>query len=88
MDELRQGSRFELDENAEVATLFRQPGEEILAPVHDESLHGLGLILDASLDFKIGQTASIIFQSNTTEGVVRHIKLLEDGKCLVGFECR
>ena len=68
--------------------LWRQPGEEILASVHDESLGGLGLILDDASGFELGTEATIVFASHFFEGTVRHIESRADGTYLVGFSCK
>ena len=70
-----------------MATVWQRPGEKMLVPVHDESLGGMGLIMDDVTRFQLGQEVRILYSGSEMTAVVRHIEPLDDGKFLVGFEC-
>lgn len=88
IDERRRESRFPKEAGVERAVVWQQPGDELLVDVHDESLHGLGLILPDAASFPIGAAATIVYQHEVYDATVRHVERLPSGASLVGFECR
>lgn len=88
VDELRQGTRFEKDEQCEFAALHLPDGEHQLVEVHDESLGGLSLLLDELGDLALGSQLDIIYAGGYQAAIVRHIEPHNDGRHLVGFECK
>jgi hypothetical protein len=87
LDERRGTSRFVKDSEMEFATIVRADGEESIVPVHDESLRGLGLILDDVAHFPPGSEADIVYAGSVMRGIVRHVEPRSDGRYLVGFQC-
>ena len=88
VDERRQETRFPKEPDIDTATVRGRNGREMLAGVHDESLHGICLVMTDVTGFQVGATAVIVYRSDVLSGVVRHISLRPDGTYLVGFECR
>lgn len=88
VDELREGSRFEKDEQCDFAALHFPDGEHQLVEVHDESLGGLSLLLDKLGDLQLGSRLDIIYAGGYQSAIVQHIEPQCDGRYLVGFECK
>jgi hypothetical protein len=87
-EERRTSTRF-LKEPDSCFALIRHPrGAEITVEVHDESLGGLGLLLDDITDFDVGQVVEIDYLDCQLYGTVCHARPHPDGRYLVGFECR
>lgn|GEM_PF-4736850 len=88
LDERRCASRFLRDPDLEYALLRRLTGETTRVVVHDESLGGLGLLVDRLEGFQLGARAEIVYHGNRLDAMLRHITRQEDGRFLLGFECR
>ena len=87
-DDQRRESRVLIDPGTDHAVVWQQPGDELLYAVHDESLHGLCLVMASAAKFPVGATATIVFHHDCLDAVVRHVDAQADGSYLVGFECR
>ncbi len=83
----RDSTRVGSDLETTFAVVYSEPGKEILAAVHDESLGGLGLIFPALPDYGLGQEVTIVFASSIFTATLTHIEPLEDGRYLAGFCC-
>lgn len=86
-EERREGSRFLQEPDTAFAVIWREPGNEWLGEVHDESLHGLGLICDAQAALNLEDEVSLIFEGRLLRGLVRHIDARGDGRRLIGLAC-
>lgn len=86
-EERREGSRFLKEPDSAFAVIWREPGHEWLGEVHDESLHGLGLICDEQAALNLGDEVSLIFEGQLLRGLVRHIDFRNDGRRLIGLAC-
>jgi hypothetical protein len=86
-DELRAGTRFLKEPDTDSAVVWQQPGGEQLVTVHDESLHGICLVMRDIATFKVGVTATIVYHADVLDGTVRRIEQLPDGMFLVAFAC-
>ena len=87
-EEQRQATRFRREENTDFAAIWRESGEEILVEVHDESLTGLGIIVDDdTLDLKLGSHVQVVYAGEYLQGEVRHITMQPHGKKLIGLRC-
>ncbi|MCA9198788.1 MAG: PilZ domain-containing protein [Planctomycetales bacterium] len=87
VDEQRQATRFPYAEGTKVAAVWREPGDELLVDVHDESLGGLGIIVDSTLGLEVGSCLNVIFAGEYMDGEVRHIEQIGD-RYLVGLRCQ
>lgn len=88
LHERREATRFQHDDGTDFAVIFREPGEELLAEVHDESVTGLGILVDAELDLQLGSHINVVYAGEFMQGEVRHITMQSGGKCLVGLHCQ
>lgn len=86
VDEKREATRFRREEGTDFAVIWHTPGEEHLVEVHDESLTGLGLIVDPIIGLKIGTVLNVVYAGEHMDGEVRHIEEMT-GKHLVGLRC-
>jgi len=86
VDELRNWTRFSKERGDNFAVIWREGREEILAEVHDESLGGLGVILEDIAGFAVGQEFDLVYAGESMRGHVRHVEP-HDGEYIVGFEC-
>jgi hypothetical protein len=87
-DERRRATRFHKEPETEFAVLWIVPGEPILAEVHDESLGGLGLVVDDGIPLAVGDVVDVVYAGDLLKSVVRHIQEPVDGRRLVGIECQ
>jgi len=87
LDEQRTSTRFGQDPDSAYAVIRHPEQEAIKAQVHEESLGGIGLILEDRCDFGVGQEVEIAYLDSLLRAVVRHIEPYDDGRLLVGFEC-
>ncbi len=87
-----------LDERRRSTRFVREPGTDyaaILAPeslaggveVADESLGGMGLVVDDRSQFFIEQILEITYAGAEYRAQVRHISRREDGRFTVGLLC-
>lgn len=88
LDERRDSTRFQHDEGMEFAAIWLETGEEILAEVHDDSLGGLGILLEDSFGFQPGSDVQVVYAGEHLQGKVRHITMQSDGRHMIGLECR
>ena len=87
-DERRQATRFPREEGTAFAVIWRKPGEEIVVEVHDESLTGLGILVDAELDLQPGGYVYVVYAGAYMQGEVMHSLTQPEGKVLVGLRCQ
>lgn len=88
VNERRQATRFERNASMDFVVIWREPGEERLVEVHDESLTGLGILVDDKLDLKLGSPLRLIYAGEYLEGEVRHITKRPDQRYLIGLATR
>jgi len=87
VEDLRQSTRFRKEPGTDFAVIWRQPGEELLAEVYDESLTGICLVLADASHYPIGAEADLIYHATTLHGEVRHVTPQDNGTFLVGLSC-
>jgi len=87
VDERRQATRFPREAGTDFAVIWRDQGEGLLVEVHDESLTGLGILVDAEAELQLGNHIHIVYVNEYMVGEVRHIERQPDGKYLVGLRC-
>ena len=88
LDEMRGSTRFEREEGTDFAVIYRETGEEILVDVHDESLTGLGILVDSDLDLRVGNHVHVIYAHEYLSGNVRHITRQPCGRYIIGLSCQ
>lgn len=86
-NEARAETRFLKEPDTDSAVVWQQIGHEHLVSVHDESLHGICLVMQSVEEFEIGVTATIVYHAEVLDGIVRRVERLSDGMFLVAFEC-
>jgi hypothetical protein len=87
LDERREATRFRREEGTDFAVIWREPGEELLVEVHDESLSGLGIVVDSKLGLEVGSKLHVVYAGEYMDGEVRHIQPEED-RYRIGLQCR
>ncbi len=87
-DERRNASRFWRGDGTDFASIWVEAGEEILAEVHDESLSGLGILVDGPTEIQPGNDVHVVYAGEYLRGLVRHVTRQSDGRYLVGLECQ
>jgi hypothetical protein len=87
VDEQRRASRFEQSPDEVYAAVWIDGEEAILAEVHDESLGGIGLLLDIGCGIGLGSVINIVFAGSHYVAQVRHVKPWDHDRVLVGFHC-
>ena len=87
VDELRSWVRFCKDPDTDFAVILHPDLDELLAEVHDESLGGIGLLLDDATQFPVGKEVEIVYAGELMLSYVRHIEPYPDDRFLVGFQC-
>lgn len=88
VNERREASRFERNEGMDVGIIWRQNGEEYFVEVHDESVTGLGILTEDTLDLQIGSVVHVSYAGEYLEAEVRHITQQSDQKYLIGLITR
>ena len=86
-EERRQGSRFGRLPSDDYAAVWKEHEQPLLAEVHDESLHGISLILDTDSDIRLGTQVYIVYAGMCHLAQARHLETRSDGRMLVGFKC-
>lgn len=87
VEERREASRFGRESGTDFAVIWRESGEELLVEVQDESLTGLGILVESSLGLEVGSRLNVVYTGEYLDGEVRHIQ--QDGEQLrVGLRCR
>lgn len=87
VDELRQSQRFPKEPGSTFAVIWRSGGEDLLVEVRDDSLGGLGLLVDDRWRIAVGDEVAIVYAGRCVHAVARHVEPHDDGRSLVGFEC-
>ncbi len=87
IEDLRQSTRFRKEPGTDYAVIWRQPGEELLAEVYDESLTGICLVLADASHYPVGAEADLVYHTTTMRGEVRHVTPQDNGTFLVGLSC-
>jgi len=67
--------------------VFHPVLENLSAEVHDESLGGMGLVLEDATHFCVGQEVEIAYLDSRFKAEVRHVRPHDEGRFLVGFKC-
>ena len=87
IDEQRRATRFEKDPDSEFAAVWLSPHDEILAEVHDESLGGLGLLVDDASKMRPGVAAHVVYLGRLYHCMIRHVERQASGLWIVGMSC-
>jgi len=87
LDERRAASRFRREEGTDFAVIWREPGEELRVEVHDESLKGLGIVVDSKLGLEVGSRLHVVYRGEYMDGEVRHIEQKGE-RYRIGLRCR
>ncbi len=87
VDELRKATRFVKEPETAYAVVFHPVLQKLSAEVHDESLGGMGLVLDDATHFCVGQEVEIAYLDSRFRAEVRHVRPHDEGRFLVGFVC-
>jgi hypothetical protein len=85
--ELRQSTRFRKEPGTDFAVIWRQPGDELLAEVYDESLTGICLVMADASHYPVGAEADLVYHATAMHGEVRHVTPRANGTYLVGLAC-
>jgi len=86
-EERREATRFGKDPDGSHALLLCSEAEPRLAEVHDESLTGLGLLVEDAAGLEIRGARGVVYLSQVLEGTVRHIERIDDRRYLIGLSC-
>lgn len=87
-DERRSASRFHKDAGSDFATLWRLGGWQRRVEVHSESLGGISLLVTDAGGLPVGLEVRVEHAGETLRAVVRHVQRQEDGRYIVGLQCR
>lgn len=87
VDELRRATRFVQPPDEVFAAVWLDGGDAILAEVHDESLGGLGLLLEMGCGIGLGSTVQVVFAKTHYAAQVCHMQPWDDHRLLVGLRC-
>ena len=87
LEERRVATRFERLPDDDFAAIWIGSEEPQLAEVHDESLHGISVILDADWNIGIGCQVHIVYAGTCHLAQARHVKPIAPNQVLVGFHC-
>jgi hypothetical protein len=86
-DERRNATRFVKEPGMDFATIVQPDALAGTVEVYDESLGGLGLILDDVASLRVGQALQVVYAGALVRGTIRHITLRDDGRYVVGICC-
>lgn len=87
-DERREATRFLRESGTDFAVIWCDAVDEILVEVHDESLTGLGILVDSQVDIQLGRQFKIAYAGELLRGEVRHFEPQPNGQLLVGLSCQ
>ena len=85
--EARQWSRFGKPADMEFALILQPDREDILAEVHNESINGIGVLLDRATTLQLCRELDIVYLGELLRAQVCHYERRADGRYLVGFQC-
>lgn len=87
LEEKRNSTRFMREEGSDFAIILMDDGSELNVEVHDESLGGLGVIVNDAQDFQPGSQVKVFYAGDHFLGEVRHINIQSDGRYVIGLSC-
>ncbi len=87
IDERRKATRFPKEAGMEFAAIWHPQDVETVVEVFDESLGGLGVLVDDPSAFQIGLDIELVYAGSLMAGSVRHIRPHGDGRFLMGLRC-
>mgnify|MGYP002623566911 CR=1 FL=1 len=86
-EERRCGSRFARLPDDDFAAVWIGSEEPQLAEVHDESLHGISLIIDDDSGIGVGCEVHIVYAGACHLARAMRVRPHGSGKLLIGFAC-
>lgn len=87
-DDRRCSMRFPKDAGTDYASIVRPEFLAGICEVADESLGGLGLVVDQVTGIEVGMPMEVVYEGATLKGDVRHVTPRDDGRSLIGFGVR
>ena len=87
LDEHRESTRFERDPGMDYASIVSPESLVGSVEVADESLGGMGLVVDDRGPFAIDQVIELSYSGSLYRAQVRHITRRDDGRFIVGLLC-
>ncbi len=85
-EERRAASRFGRERESDLAAIWLNPHEELVASVHDESLGGISLVVSDCSRLPVGCTVGLAYAGAFLQATVKHVRPTDDGLYVVGFE--
>lgn len=86
-DERRQSMRFPREPGTDFAAVLHPAQCEGRVEVANESLGGLGVIVDAPLLYEVGMAMELVYAGGYLTATVCHVTPTADGRFLVGLKC-
>lgn len=88
IDERRAASRFPKHAESDFALVWRIGGWQRRVEVHSESLGGISLLVGDAGGLPVGLEVRVEHAGETLRAVVRHVQRREDGRYIIGLQCR
>jgi len=85
IDERRTAMRFTKEPGTDYASIVRPESVGGSCQITDESLGGLGLVLDDVTGLEIGGRMEVVYAGTLLVGQIRHITPRSDGRFHIGF---
>lgn len=86
--ERRTASRFLTEAQSDFAVLWRIGGWQRRVEVHSESLGGISLLVSDADGLPVGLEVRVEYAGETLRAIVRHVQRQDDGRYIVGLQCR
>jgi len=86
-DDRRRWQRIRKSPETDHATIRFRNQSELVVEVYDESIGGLGVLVDGKPDFECFDELEIHHNGELIIGTVMHIDLMDNEQYLVGFHC-
>ncbi len=87
-DERRAASRFFKHAESDFALVWRIGGWLRRVEVHSESLGGISLLVADAGGLPVGLEVRVEHAGEMLRAVVRHVQRQDDGRYIVGLQCR
>ena len=87
-EERRAASRFPQHAQSDFALVWRVGGWQRRVEVHSESLGGISLLVDDAGGLPVGLEVRVEHAGEILRAVVRHVQRHDDGRYIVGLQCR
>lgn len=86
LDERRQSMRFPREPGTDFAAVLHPAACEGRVEIFNESLGGLGLLVDKPTAFEVGLSVELVYAGSYISARVCHVTPHSDGRLLVGLQ--